>query len=251
MKPLDSSNSPSGASSPANRQRDRRVADVLLTVSRMIAGTLERDAVLDAAIAAAARAMDAEACSILLRETDHDTLRFHIVKGERTEGLGSRCLPIDDDSIAGWVAKHELPLLISDAYKDPRFNPAYDHATGFRTTSVICVPLVAKAAQLGVIQLLNSSDGQPFGKGDLELAQAVAGLIAVAIHNAEEHEARMQAERVATVGQTIAGMAHCIKNILNGLNGGSYIIDQNIKDGELPKVRRGWQMVKRLSLIHI
>lgn len=226
-------------------KHDRRAVDVLLSVSQMVAGTLERDAVLDSAIAAAAQAMNAEACSILLRDDDAEELCFHTVKGECAEGLESVGLRVDDNSIAGWVAGHDQPLLLPDAYDDPRFNPSYDQRTGFRTKSVLCLPLTAKAEQLGVIQVLNRRDGQPFDEADLRLAEAVASLIAIAIHNAAEHEARVAAERIATVGQTIAGMAHCIKNILNGLRGGSYIIDQNIEGGQLPKVKRGWGMVKR------
>jgi len=239
-------NVPNGASAVhTDAEHDRQAVEVLLSVSQMVAGTLQRDAVLDSAIEAAAEAMNAEACSILLRDDDTGELCFHIVKGERTEGLDSARVCVDDGSIAGWVANHAQALLVGDAYQDPRFNPAYDNRTGFRTKSVICVPLTAKEKQLGVIQVLNHRDGRPFDEADLDLAVAVASLIAVAIHNAAEHEARVAAERIATVGQTIAGMAHCIKNILNGLQGGSYIIDQNIEGGQLPKVKRGWDMVKR------
>ena len=234
-----------GHSDEPAAQQDRQAIEVLLSVSQMVAGTLERDAVLASAMDAAADAMSAQACSILLRDDDTNELCFHIVKGDRAEPLGSVRLKIDDNSIAGWVANHEQSLLIADAYRDSRFNPSYDRETGFRTKSVLCLPLVAKGKPLGVIQILNRRDGEPFDEGDLGLAQAVAGLIAVAIHNAAEHEARVAAERIATVGQTIAGMAHCIKNILNGLQGGSYIIDQNIEGGGLAKVKRGWGMVKR------
>ncbi len=143
------------------------------------------------------------------------------------------------------MAGHEGPLIVPDAYEDPRFDPSYDKRTGFHTKSIICLPLMAKGRQVGVMQVLNRCDGQPFDEADIELAEAVASLIAVAIHNAEEHEARIQAERVATVGQTIAGLAHCIKNILNGLNGGSYIIDQNLEGGDPERAKRGWEMVKR------
>ena len=238
------------SSRDAARRTDPRAVKTLLAVSDMIAGTLERDAVLAASMDAAAEAMNAEACSILLRDPDSDELSFHIVKGERTEGLGHLRVAIDDGSIAGWVACHEEPLLIPDAYRDPRFNPVYDKRTGFHTKSVICVPLCAKGRRLGVVQVLNRRDGKSFDEADLGLSKAVASLIAVAIHNAEEHEARVCAERVATVGQTIAGLAHCVKNILNGLQGGSYIIDMSLERDDGDKARRGWTMVKRnMSLL--
>jgi len=233
------------ASAGMHVQRDSHAVEVLLSVSQMIAGTLERDVVLRSAMDAAAQAMNAEACSILLRDEESGDLCFHLVRGEHSSGLRAIHVPIDDASIAGWVAKHDEALLLVDAYGDARFDPRYDSKTGFRTKSVICVPLNAKGKRLGVIQILNRRDGQAFDQLDLELAEVVAYQIALAIHNAEEHQARVNAERVAVVGQTIAGMAHCIKNILNGLRAGSYIIDRNLEGGELDGVTHGWGIVKR------
>ena len=229
----------------AAAEKDHQGMDVLLSVSQMVAGNLSLDEVLQSAMGAASAALDAEACSILLQDPDTGELCFRFLKGDHTQPLRRVRLPADDRSIAGWVAGHGRSLLLPDAYEDPRFNRQYDIETGFRTRSVVCTPLQAKGRQLGVIQILNRRDGNAFDDRDLELSEAVASLIAVAIHNAEEHEARMKAERVATVGQTIAGLAHCVKNILNGVRAGSYIIDQNLPAEETSAVARGWQMVRR------
>ena len=172
----------------------RRALETLEQVSQMVAGDLELKAVQASAMRAAAEALDAEACSILLKDAAANTLRFHFADGPQADGLAAACLPIDDRSIAGWVAGHGEPLLVPDAYADGRFNPAYDTQTGFRTRSLVCVPLVAKGKSLGVIQILNRRDGRPFGDEDLQLAHAVASLVAVAILNAEEHEARLQVD---------------------------------------------------------
>ena len=55
----------------------------------------------------------------------------------------------------------------------------------------------------------------------------------------------LHSERLAAVGQTVAGMAHCIKNILHGFKGGSYLMDIGIDRGDLDKMRSGWRMVQR------
>jgi len=235
----------SRAPAPQADPGDRRALDALEQVSQMIAGDLDLEAVVASAMGACAWAMNAEACSILLKDREQRELRFHLVDGPQTDGLAAATLPIDDHSIAGWVAAHREPLLIPDAYEDARFNPAYDAKTGFRTRSVICAPLVAKGALLGVIQVLNRRDGRSFDAEDLRLAQGIASLVAVAMHNAEEHRARLQAERLATIGQTIASTAHCIKNTLNGLEAGSYLIEQNLRADAGSPVARGWGMVRR------
>ena len=51
-------------------------------------------------------------------------------------------------------------------------------------------------------------------------------------------------ERFSAVGQTVAGMAHYIKNILNGLEGGIYMVNKGITKDKQPLLTRGWEMVQ-------
>ncbi|MFC1867034.1 response regulator [Thermodesulfobacteriota bacterium] len=55
----------------------------------------------------------------------------------------------------------------------------------------------------------------------------------------------VSAERLAAIGQTVAGLAHGIKNILHGLEGGSYIVDLGLKKNDTNKLKSGWDMIKR------
>ncbi len=55
----------------------------------------------------------------------------------------------------------------------------------------------------------------------------------------------LQAERLASIGQTVAGLAHGIKNILHGLKGGSYLVDIGIERGDTDRLAKGWETVKR------
>ena len=55
----------------------------------------------------------------------------------------------------------------------------------------------------------------------------------------------VSAERLAAIGQTVAGMAHGIKNILHGLKGGSYLVNIGINKDQTEKLKTGWQMVQR------
>jgi len=55
----------------------------------------------------------------------------------------------------------------------------------------------------------------------------------------------LKSERLAAIGQTVAGLAHGIKNILHGLKGGSYLVDIGISRGETEKLKKGWDMIKR------
>ena len=56
---------------------------------------------------------------------------------------------------------------------------------------------------------------------------------------------RLDAERLAAVGQTVAGLAHTIKNLLMGLEGGMYMVDTGIHRGDADRLVNGWQILKR------
>ena len=50
---------------------------------------------------------------------------------------------------------------------------------------------------------------------------------------------------MAAVGQTVSGLAHCVKNILNGIRSGSAVVDRCLNTGDLPRMRQGWQVVRK------
>ena len=102
----------------------------------------------------------------------------HIVSRVKTGLDGSRAirLPIDSHSIAGHVARTAEPLQINDAYDaaalagispDLKFRAEFNRHTGFRTRQMLVVPIgpLGEPARLvGVLQLINRHDGQPFGE---------------------------------------------------------------------------------------
>jgi HD-GYP domain-containing protein (c-di-GMP phosphodiesterase class II) len=80
------------------------------------------------------------------------------------------------------------PILIQDAYSDPRFNQEVDRTTGYRTRNILAVPMLdANGLCTGVIQALNKVDGGDFTAEDQELLAALGGQAAVAVENALLH----------------------------------------------------------------
>ena len=55
----------------------------------------------------------------------------------------------------------------------------------------------------------------------------------------------IRGERLAAIGQTVAGLAHCIKNILHGLEGGGYVLDTALQKNDPKKLEAGWRMIQR------
>ncbi len=86
--------------------------------------------------------------------------------------------------LAGWVARTGEVLNVPDAHADARFNPEFDLRTGYRTRSVLAVPLVdPQGKRFGVVQVINKKTSPRFTREDEELLQAVAAEAAVAILN--------------------------------------------------------------------
>jgi histidine kinase len=56
---------------------------------------------------------------------------------------------------------------------------------------------------------------------------------------------KIDAERLAAVGQTVAGLAHSIRNILTGLEGGIYVVDSGLKKNQRERITTGWEMLHR------
>lgn len=99
--------------------------------------------------------------------------------------------------IAGTVAQTRECENITDPYGDPRFNPAFDKQTGFRSRSILCMPMIGfNGSLLGVIQVLNKSGGGTFGRKDESLLEAFASHASVALERARLTGIAMQKQRI-------------------------------------------------------
>jgi putative ABC transport system ATP-binding protein len=108
--------------------------------------------------------LNAERSSLFLVRHEHGHLELKVA--ENLDELGPIRIPIGT-GIAGAVAETGQSIRIDDAYADPRFNPAVDKQTGFRTRSIISLPIKNRKGDVfAVAQLLNRRDGQPFDAGD-------------------------------------------------------------------------------------
>lgn len=86
--------------------------------------------------------------------------------------------------IAGLTAVAGRSIRIDEAWEDSRFDRSVDQRTGYRTRSMLCVPLKSASGEsIGVVQAINKRGGL-FSEDDLATLEAVAGIVAIAIDNA-------------------------------------------------------------------
>jgi class 3 adenylate cyclase len=123
-------------------------------ISLALTSLMDVDELLTLVMDKSKEVMRAEASSLLMRDQEAGLLRFHVARGTAEAALRSATAALGH-GIAGWVAQTGEPLLIPDAYQDPRFDPSYDQRSGFRTRSILTVPLKVKDEVTGVVQVIN------------------------------------------------------------------------------------------------
>ncbi len=164
-------------------ERRARQLEALNEVGSVITSSLELDVVLHLIMQKAIELLQAEAGSLLLVDEERGDLEFHVVTGPRKADLEGTRLPMGT-GIVGRVAQTATPILVDDVQKDRRWFSGLDAGSGFITRSVICVPMIAHGRVIGVIELLNRKDGNPFNAEDRHLLTAFASHAAIAIENA-------------------------------------------------------------------
>jgi len=145
---------------------------------------LQRDLALEANVEkvllhitlAATKVLDAERATLYVMDQARNELWSRAV----TEG-GEIRLPLDGRSLAAEVARTGTLLRIDDPYADPRFDPSVDSRTGFRTRSILVVPIDSRdRRRLGVLQAVNHADG-PFRSDDERYAVSLATSAGIAL----------------------------------------------------------------------
>lgn len=129
------------------------------------------------------RIMNAESASLMLVTETGDELEFKITLGPKSEEVKPFKLPMGK-GISGWVAQSGEPVLIPDAYKDKRFDPTFDKRSGYKTRSILCVPMMYKNKTIGVMTVLNRLDQFSFTENDQMLLTIFAAQAALAVENA-------------------------------------------------------------------
>jgi signal transduction histidine kinase len=155
-------------------------------------------------------------------------------------------------TILDYVLERREGVLTSDAQEDLRFDAAQSIVRqGVR--EAICVPMQGRYDIVGVIYIdtlvpaARAITGGPrkFSDEHLKLMVAIGHQAALAVEDTNYYSAMVQAERLAAVGQTIATLSHHIKNILQGIRGGSYLIEMGLNDHDEAIVRKGWDIVEK------
>lgn len=167
--------------------------NTLIHITQTITASLDLQEVIRLTIQQVHNSWEIEASSLWMLNEASQTLRVLTNVGTAVEMVEKLELRLDQ-GIVGRVVRTGKPIYTNDvAHHEDHFRQA-DVETGFKTHSLLCVPLIFRGKVVGAMQLLNKRDGD-FDEGDLERARAIAAAIAIAVSNAllfDEAESRKQ-----------------------------------------------------------
>ncbi len=190
------------------------------------------------------RTVTADRGCILLRESTDAELVPRAIR--LRDGTSSREPIAISRSIVDHVLHSQRGVLVTDAGQDARFR-AGASVVRLGIREAICVPMSGRHETLGVLYFdtLRSDSRQHMSEAELSLALAVARQAAIAVEDTRFFQAKLQSERLAAVGQAMAGLSHHIKNILQGMQSGHDVIKLGIAENDLKLIASGWPLLER------
>jgi signal transduction histidine kinase len=241
---------PENAASDWLRSRLAGLA-ALYETAEAVSHILDVDQLLDKVMDLVLKSVQADHGCFMLRD-DAGHLAARAVKYR--EGLNLQEELGVSRTIVDYVLKENHGVLVSDAQTDARFRAGQSiHRHNIR--EAICVPMKGRRDVLGVLFLDTHSTLKQFvahGKEEgkftedhLHLASAIAHQAAIAVEESRYHQALVNAERLAAVGQTIAALSHHIKNIMQGVRFGADMVRTAITDDDKDLLGKGWKLVER------
>ena len=154
---------------------------------------MQLDNLLPVIISKTTEVIDAERSSLFIYDEETNEMWSKVAEGMDSKEIR---FPVGV-GIAGDVAKTLKTVNIPDAYKDNRFNPAFDKETNYRTKSILCMPMLNnEGALVGVVQVLNKKDGSTFDDKDESLLEALSVQAGVAIQRARLLDAFVEKQRI-------------------------------------------------------
>jgi two-component system NtrC family sensor kinase len=231
--------------------RARSNLQVMYRTALAISHTLDIDQLLNRIMQLIFEWVEADRGCIMLVDPDSNHLEPAVRRNRR--GVKSDERITISRTILDYVMERNEGVLTSNARDDDRWNPAVS-ILQMGVCEAICVPMRGRYNMVGLIyidttispqQIVQQKSITKFSDEHLKLMIAIAHQAALAVEDTRYYSAMVQAERLAAVGQTIATLSHHIKNILQGIRGGSFLIKEGLSQHDEKMVRKGWEFVEK------
>ncbi len=221
MRKLDGTTSLNVTDVVRNKNLKENHLHDILEASAIINSKLELNHVLEQVIIHATKLTNSVAASIILICDSSDDLVIRYATGPASDVISNIRFPAAK-GIAGYCISTGKIIVVFDAKKNPHHFADIDKLTGFKTESVLCVPLCLRGKTIGCVELLNKSDGTSFNDDDIAIATIMSNFAAVSVSNAKSYD-NLQRTNYALKSQLfsadmVMGKNKKIKKILQSIN---------------------------------
>lgn len=224
-------------------QRLHRNLTILYEASTILNSLLKPEEALERILDLVFTILKADRAAIMIKDEKKGKL---VPRGVKRRDEKDRAELKLSAGITNQVLDENKALLLSDARTDSRFG-GRESIVSLGIRSAMCAPLRWKEEILGVIYVDTLQVQGGFTIDELHLLVAIGNEAAMAIKNADLYEKNLRAERLAGIGQAVAEMAHYVKNILQGIEGGATLVDLGLEQKKEVLLKKGWSIVKKSS----
>jgi signal transduction histidine kinase len=236
---------PSGPE-PGVPSHQQRVIDTLHRVTTFMNEVTDLKRLLTHIMEESKQAMDSEASSCMLYDDATDELYFEVALGEKGDEVKSIRLK-RGQGIGGTCLAEGHTLVVNDAQSDDRHDRRADQKATFVTRNLVATPMRCYGKIIGVLEVLNKRDDEPFNSEDVKILEVIADQAGMAITNARLVELSIQRERLAAVGFAVSGIAHHLKNIILGIKAPLGLIRMGYQGQNTKLVAEALPIIERAS----
>jgi signal transduction histidine kinase len=229
---------------------DRQSLDVMYQTAIAVGRTMQIPELLDRVLNLVFDWVGADRGCVMLRDNESGELQ-PAARCDREDRSVDR-MSISQ-TILDFVMERREGVRTTDAKDDQRWDAAHSIVQqGIR--EALCVPLLGRYDCVGALYVdtytksgnaIGSNRKSRFTDEHLRLITAIGHQAALAIEDTFYYSSLVQNERLAAIGQTIAILSHHMKNILQGMRGGGYLIGAGLDREDPEAVRRGWKIVEK------
>jgi signal transduction histidine kinase len=212
-------------------QRRTNELNILYEIERQVSESTNLKQLLGKLLHQSMMLVSCESGTIALWDDPAQTqLRFMTTAGRAAQAFEGLTIAAGE-GVIGYAAKNAEPVILEDPQSDLRHARELSERFGIKPRNLVCVPLVARDGVLGAIELLDKVDGG-FTDSDLRMCTLIAGQITRAIQVARAKREQEDQNRLASIGQMLAGVLHDLKTPMTIISGYAQLMAQMDEEDE-------------------
>lgn len=211
----------------------------LIAINRSLGSSKDLDGLLQTVVDAVCELLDSEFSVILMYEEETDLLKFVAGPPAYREAMKRTRVPLEK-SIAGWVYKQSKPIHIPDVRNDLRVLPDVENILGYKTRSILAIPLTFRSETIGVIEAVNKRDNSHYTEDDVTFLETLASQTAVVtlgtlLIEETEHAYKELEELERVKSNFIAIAAHELRTPIGLILGHASFLVESAKEDQQKK----------------